>query len=149
LTITIRTFYHLGENFFMRVRRCSFVLLTCAFVIASISIITLSASGQSPFKRKIPEPVSAVVAAEDGGQKSKPWKSGQRPATLGTCDTTGPVEVESTGGLTLPTAYATLAAALSNIVGGTHTGSISIEICGNTTETVTATLTASGAGATS
>lgn len=70
-------------------------------------------------------------------------------ATIGTCDTAGPVEVESTGGTTTPTAYATLNDAFLAIIAATHTGSINIEICGNTTETASATLTASGEGTTS
>ncbi len=69
--------------------------------------------------------------------------------TIGTCDTAGPVEVESTGGTTTPTAYATLKGAFDAINAGTHSGSINIEICGNTTETATASLDASGAGTTS
>jgi hypothetical protein len=69
--------------------------------------------------------------------------------TPGTCDTAGSIEVESTGGTTAPTAYATLKAAFDAIIAGTHTGSINIEVCGNTTETATAELTASGLASTS
>jgi hypothetical protein len=68
---------------------------------------------------------------------------------IGTCDTAGPIEVESTGGTTAPTAYGTLKLAFDAIIAGTHTGSINIDVCGNTTETATAALTASGLGATS
>jgi hypothetical protein len=45
--------------------------------------------------------------------------------------------------------YTTLKAAFDAINAGTHTGVISIEITGNTTETVTAALNASGSGSTS
>lgn len=71
------------------------------------------------------------------------------PLTIGTCDTAGPIEVESSGGTTVPTAYATLKGAFDAIIAGTHTGSINIEVCGNTTETATAALTASGLTTTS
>ncbi len=65
------------------------------------------------------------------------------------CTTAGPIEVESSGGTTTPTAYATLKAAFDAINAGTHTGSINIEVCGNTTETASASLDASGTGSSS
>lgn len=68
---------------------------------------------------------------------------------IGVCDTAGPIEVESTGGTTSPTAYATLKDAFDAVNAGTHTGSINIEVCGNTTETATASLNASGTGSAS
>ena len=71
------------------------------------------------------------------------------PFTIGTCDTAGPIEIESTGGTTAPTAYPTLKDALDAINAGTHQGSISIEVCGNTTETATASINASGTGSAS
>ncbi len=70
-------------------------------------------------------------------------------AVIGVCDTAGPIEIESTGGIVVPTAYPTLAGAFAAIVAGTHTGAINVEVCGNTTETVSAELTASGVGAAS
>lgn len=63
--------------------------------------------------------------------------------TFGTCDTAGPIEVESSGGTQAgtPTAYATLQLAFAAINGGTlHLGTITIDVCGNTTETVSAAL---------
>jgi hypothetical protein len=66
--------------------------------------------------------------------------------TPGICDTAGPIEVESTGGVTIPTAYARLQFAFNAINSGTHTGTITIDVCGNTTETGTASLNASGSG---
>jgi hypothetical protein len=68
---------------------------------------------------------------------------------IGTCDTAGPIEVESTGGTVTPTAYATLKASFDAINLGTHTGSITIEVCGDSTETAPAVLNASGSGAAS
>jgi CHRD domain/Carboxypeptidase regulatory-like domain len=57
-----------------------------------------------------------------------------------TCDTAGPIEVEATAGTIAPTAYPTLAAAFAAINAGTHQGAIDVQVCGNTTETVTAAL---------
>jgi CSLREA domain-containing protein len=67
--------------------------------------------------------------------------------TVGTCDGTG-IDVESSGG-TAAAQYATLGAAFTAINAGTHTGTITIEVCGNTTETASAVLNASGSGAAS
>ena len=61
----------------------------------------------------------------------------------GTCDTAGPIEVESSGGTAAgtPTVYATLTAAFTAINdGATHLGVITIDVCGDTTESATATL---------
>lgn len=72
------------------------------------------------------------------------------PFATGTCDASplGNIEVEGTGGSgTQPTAYATLAAAFTAINTGVHTGTITIDVCGDTTETATATLNASGGSA--
>jgi trimeric autotransporter adhesin len=65
--------------------------------------------------------------------------------TPGTCDTAGPIEVESTGGTSLAS-YARLQLAFNAINNGIHTGTITIDVCGNTTETGTASLNASGSG---
>lgn len=70
--------------------------------------------------------------------------------TPGTCDTAGPIEIDSTGGTTTPTAYATLKDAFDAINAGTHTGAITIDVCGDTNEgTNTAVLNASGSGSAS
>jgi uncharacterized repeat protein (TIGR01451 family) len=68
------------------------------------------------------------------------------PLTIGSCDTAGPIEVEATAGTAGPTAYATLKDAFDAINAGTHQGSINVEVCGNTAETATASLNASGSG---
>ncbi len=68
----------------------------------------------------------------------------------GTCDTAGPIEVEGSIAGTTPTAYATLTLAFAAINAGTHTGAITIDVCGDTSEgTATAVLNASGAGSAS
>ncbi|MBK9968026.1 MAG: hypothetical protein IPP07_25415 [Holophagales bacterium] len=56
------------------------------------------------------------------------------------------VSVTATAGTTGPTAYTTLGDAFTAINGGTHQGTIAIAITGDTTETATATLNASGSG---
>lgn len=62
---------------------------------------------------------------------------------------TNPVEVTSTGG-TVFSSYATISAAFAAINAGTHTGTITIRIVGDTTEPIGgAILNASGAGAAS
>jgi hypothetical protein len=57
-----------------------------------------------------------------------------------------PIVVTATTGNVGPTVYATLKAAFDAINSGTHTGSITINVTGNTTETATAALNASGSG---
>jgi hypothetical protein len=57
------------------------------------------------------------------------------------------VDVKASGGLNA--SYTTLKGAFDAINGGTHTGTINIGISGNTTETATAALNASGSGAAS
>ena len=69
------------------------------------------------------------------------------PAVAGVCgDTPGglAIEVEATGGTNA--SYATLKEGFDAINAGTHTGVITIDVCGNTTETATASLNASGVG---
>ena len=55
-------------------------------------------------------------------------------ATVGTCDTAGPVEIEASGGDPGPTAYASLGAAFAAVNAGTHTGVIDVEVCASTSE---------------
>ena len=66
-------------------------------------------------------------------------------ATPGVCEALGNIEVESTDQPS-PTGYATLGAAFADIDNGIYTGAITIDVCGSTTETATAFLSASGAG---
>lgn len=62
--------------------------------------------------------------------------------------TVTPVYVTSSGG-TSPSTYPTLKTAFDSVNNGRHTGTIAISIYGNTTETATASLNASGSGAAS
>ncbi|HEX8650886.1 MAG TPA: C25 family cysteine peptidase [Pyrinomonadaceae bacterium] len=89
------------------------------------------------------EQASASVGVDTNQAPINPIKSPDGPTVFGTCDTAGAIEVESSGGTlaNTPTAYATLALAFTAINGGTlHTGTITIDVCGNTTETGTAAL---------
>lgn len=72
-----------------------------------------------------------------------------QPLAFGVCDTAGPIEIESTGGTVVPTAYANLKAAFDAINAGTHTGTITIDVCGDTSEAAAAVLNASGSGSAS
>ncbi|HEY0050264.1 MAG TPA: hypothetical protein VGB68_13300, partial [Pyrinomonadaceae bacterium] len=134
-----------GSNFPLRNRRIIAVL--SALLLLAVVGSTLASAAEislfGSFKQLIGFNAESSVAASP-----QPVVTTQ-PLTIGTCDTAGPIEVESTGGTTAPTAYATLAAAFTAINAGTHTGSINIEVCGNTTETASATLTASGLASTS
>lgn len=65
-----------------------------------------------------------------------------------TVSASNPVEVTSSGG-TAYASYVTLGAAFTAINAGTHTGTITIKIVGNTTETASAVLNASGVGSAS
>src|SRR6185503_11549529 len=69
-------------------------------------------------------------------------------AAVGVCDTASNIDVESSGG-TAQAGYATLGAAFTAINAGTHTGTINIEVCADTTEAASAVLNASGAGSAS
>ncbi|MBI3236086.1 MAG: hypothetical protein HYZ42_18960, partial [Bacteroidetes bacterium] len=59
------------------------------------------------------------------------------------------VIVNSSGGTITPTGYSTLKAAFDAINAGTHTGTMTLGIFGNTTETAQANLNASGSGSAS
>jgi Domain of unknown function (DUF4214) len=61
----------------------------------------------------------------------------------------GPVTVTATAGTVGPTDYATLQLAFAAINGGTHQGAINVFIVGDTTETASAVLNASGVGSAS
>lgn len=118
-------------------------------LVASIFALTIVSA--FTFAAFAPKYYTSLFTAEATSvdQTSGPAVANLEPLTIGTCDTAGPIEVESSGGTTAPTAYATLKLAFDAIIAGTHTGTINIEVCGNTTETATAALTASGVGSAS
>jgi len=70
-------------------------------------------------------------------------------ATIGTCDTAQPVEVEATAGTPGPIGYPGVGAAFAAINAGTHQGVVNVEICTSTVESGSAVLNGSGAGAAS
>src|SRR3954447_8014404 len=65
---------------------------------------------------------------------------------IGSVVTRAQVSVTATTGTTGPTTYTTLKAAFDAINAGTHTGSITVSITGNTTEAAAAQLNGSGTG---
>ncbi|MGQ0801774.1 MAG: S8 family serine peptidase [Pseudomarimonas sp.] len=70
------------------------------------------------------------------------------PPVVLSCTTGMAVEVEATAGTAGPTGYTTLKGAFDAINAGTHQGVLDISVCGDTTETATAVLNASGEGPT-
>jgi hypothetical protein len=83
----------------------------------------------------MPNPATVTITDNDGGGTP-------------TCEmpSIGNIEVQATAGTPGPTGYTTLGDAFTAINTGVHQGAITIDVCGNTTEAATATLTASGAG---
>ncbi|MGE5167459.1 MAG: beta strand repeat-containing protein, partial [Deltaproteobacteria bacterium] len=63
------------------------------------------------------------------------------------CTTGSPVEVKASLGTPGPSGYPALKDAFDAVNAGTHQGAISVSVCGDTSETASATLNASGSGA--
>ena len=115
-------------------------------IAASLVIITISAIAfASPWSEAMRLLGFAAAESADSVVKSSPAAF----ITVGTCGEFGglAIEVEGTGGTNA--SYATLKAAFDAINSGTHTGTITIDVCANTTETASAVLNASGSGAAS
>ena len=116
-------------------------LIFASIMLFAITVVGLAANfGNVEFFNAF-----TVQAEEPAATETQIETPSQPMLTIGVCDTAGPIEIESTGGTTAPTAYATLKDGFDAINAGTHTGSINVEVCGNTTETATASLDASGA----
>lgn len=71
---------------------------------------------------------------------------GPSPTPVPTPGSAGPVTVTASAGTPGPTDYATVKAAFDAINAGTHQGAINIHVFGNTVETASAVLNASGSG---
>ncbi|MEZ5425308.1 MAG: Calx-beta domain-containing protein [Pyrinomonadaceae bacterium] len=112
------------------------------FIFASIAVVAITGFSLALNYRGLKVFGTFDARAEENAVSQAEY---QPTLTPGTCDTAGPIEVESSGGTTLPTAYATLKDAFDAVNAGTHTGSISVEVCVDTVETATASLDASGA----
>ncbi|MEK6299798.1 MAG: C25 family cysteine peptidase [Acidobacteriota bacterium] len=147
-------------------------IVTFCMVIAVVAFGTSTAHMQKAGAPQLAKPnlpavmdveMISVEGAERAANESpaatetvgaKPQTVGAKPRTIqpkafGTCDTAGPIEVEASGGVVGPTAYATLGAAFTAINAGTHTGTITIDVAGDTVEAAAATLNASGSGSAS
>ncbi len=107
-------------------------------LFASISLFVLGMVGvASTWQGSLSDPLAQKVSAETA--------PAQPMLVPGVCDTAGPIEVEGSILGTTPTAYPTLTAGFAAINAGTHTGIITIDVCGDTSEgTGTALLNASG-----
>src|ERR1044072_2820406 len=116
-------------------------------LFASISLFVLGMVGAaSTWQGSFSDPLAQSVSAAEKPQAEAPAAPMLAP---GVCDTAGPIEVEGSILGTTPTAYATLQLAFAAINAGTHTGAITIDVCGDSTETVTSLLNASGVGSSS
>jgi hypothetical protein len=126
----------------------SLLLLVATFCFWTIVTFRTGASVNDQVKQKNSDSLSTFKTSKDELKTAKANEVNEKVQqfTPGTCDTAGPIEVESTGGTTTPTPYARLQLAFNAINGGTHKGTITIDVCGNTTETGTAQLNASGSG---
>ncbi|MBS1797774.1 MAG: hypothetical protein JSS81_28390, partial [Acidobacteria bacterium] len=129
------------------------VRLIAAFVCVSlISSIGLASQwdGVTVLARTIRAAIGIGAADESGTANSGTETRTEPLFAPGTCDTAGPLEVEGSIAGPTPTAYATLGAAFAAINAGTHTGAITIDVCGDASEgAATAVLNASGTGAAS
>ena len=140
-------------NFLIRTAKKSPRLIVISLLIATISII-VSASKWETFSAFASNFGTANVQAETNAPKNdsesvnQSFKQAEK-IVPGTCDTAGPIEVESSGGTPLAQ-YVNLGTAFTVINTGVHTGTITIDVCGDTDElTLSATLNASGSGAAS
>lgn len=122
---------------------------TATLAIAAITILTLGTTGYAATWQEF---FGSLFGAEVSAQETAEAPPAEM-FTINTCESLpgGVIEVEGTGGSgAQPTGYSTLAAAFTAINGGVHTGTIVVDVCGNTTEgTSTSTINASGAGAAS
>src|SRR5215217_1439963 len=117
----------------MSVRQNKSRFVASIFVLALVSVLTFASFGG-----KLTSLLTATTTAAESARPAEPAPTPEIGVVL-TCSTAGPIEVESSSGMTTPTAYATLNDSFLAIIAGTHTGSINIDVCGNTTETVSAT----------
>lgn len=118
-------------------------MLTISVPAQRVAGSTAIRSAVMPMEIKDASRRSAAPAAEvyvDNGKVG----ADLRPALVpGTCDTAGPIEIESSAGTLagVPTAYATLGLAFTAINGAAlHLGTITIDVCGDTTEAASASL---------
>ncbi len=136
-------------SFVKGLKTANFRLFAAVFCILAIGAVA-SAANWSAIRASAASLFAYATgqAALSGATADAPIQT-RAAVTPGACDTAGPVEVESSGGTTTPTAYPSLKDAFDAINAGTHTGTITIDVCGDTNETLTAVLNASGAGSAS
>lgn len=150
-TKLIKTVLLVPSRFFSMVKsrkgQTSLLLLVATFCFWTIVTFRTGASVNDQVKQKNSDSLSTFKTSRDELKTAKVNEVNEKVQqfTPGICDTAGPIEVESTGGTTLAS-YSTLQAAFTAINNGTHTGTITIDVCGDTIEIVTASLNASGSG---
>jgi hypothetical protein len=132
-------------SFVQRTARRSTRFIATGLLLTLVSTIALASRWDSvtTFARSVGSAFGIANAEDSGGTKRIENSNPEAFLAPGTCDTAGPIEIESSGGTLAgtPTPYATLAAAFTAINGGTlHLGVITIDVCGNTTEAATAGL---------
>src|SRR5437879_3355443 len=104
--------------------------IAIALALVSLSVVLIASS----FAQRSAAPAQNVSAYAFQGSN----------AYAGVPDGSLPVVVTATGGNTGPTSYLTLQAAFAAINTGVHQGTINVAIVGDTTETTSAVLNASG-----
>ncbi|MFN0278954.1 MAG: beta strand repeat-containing protein, partial [Pyrinomonadaceae bacterium] len=122
--------------------RSSFVRITSVTLVIGLFLVLAANASAGSGYAMVDSVASFFGFAADTTTASAPEPAAPMFA-VGTCDTAGPIEIDSTGGTLggTPTAYATLGAAFTAINGGAlHLGTVSIEVCGNTTTEVTTAL---------
>ena len=131
-------------------RKVVFAALIGIFAIGAWQTVSAKENPNENFLTTVFGSISNLFAGNSNQQTTFQTNNNNQNLVIGTCDTSGPIEIESTGGVTTPTAYTTLGAAFTAINAGTHTGAITIEVCASTTEgTTPATLNSNGAGSAS
>ncbi len=138
----ISTIYHLPSTVyapsgFIRLKA---LLALCALLVALCALPFVGrATGLNPAAVRF---LSNVYSGVFGSR-------GARTVAPASAPFAGPITVTATGGTLGPTDYTTLKGAFDAINAGTHTGTITITVIGDTTETSTSLLNASGSGSAS
>lgn len=119
------------------------ILFVCA---ASIICVLLFPKNSSKADQLFGEgsKTSRSEKARNTGNKRIVKDSSSANVGEGTCDGVGNIEVQASSGTLGPTGYVTLKDVFDAINAGIHQGNIAIDVCGNTIETATASINASG-----
>lgn len=112
-------------------------IFACVFVL--LAALAFPVEWTQAFQMmRISRPSNEIIKENTGSLKT-PLSFG-----AGTCEGVGSIEVQATSGTVGPTGYSTLKEAFDAVNVGTHQGEITMDVCGNTIETATASMNASG-----